>query len=159
MLALLASCGTTEPAVETTAKAGPGFPAGSAGWNAKEREAYHAAFVAGQRDQREGYRYDDDRVTLPLGQELRSFARQGYRGGYYQDTAARQARRSAAAAAPSTDAPSPLNDFSIPSSAAPAAVPPGAVSAPPRSQAPAKSRGPDPFSVPLEPEAGDGGSR
>lgn len=65
---------------------GPGYPAGSAQWTDGARSAYRTAFVAGRQDQREGYRYDDDRGAMRWGMEERMFYRQGYRRGYYRET-------------------------------------------------------------------------
>ena len=53
--------------------------------------------MAGMQDQREGYRYDDDRGALVLDVEERGFYRQGYRRGYYRETLARRVGREAAA--------------------------------------------------------------
>lgn len=98
----LASCAGTRPegAADPGARFGPGYPPGSLAWSAGEREAYRVSFAAGMRDQREGYRFDDDRGALALELKERGFYRQGYRRGYYRDEAVRrQARRAAGAGA------------------------------------------------------------
>ena len=51
------------------------------------------------QDQREGFRYDDDRGALMLDMEERGFYRQGYRRGYYRETNARRLERRARAEA------------------------------------------------------------
>ncbi|MDB6068913.1 MAG: hypothetical protein JWL81_84 [Verrucomicrobiales bacterium] len=72
---------------------GPGYPPGSAGWSVKARTAYRTAFVAGMQDQKDGFRYDDDRGALALDVDLRGFFRQGYRRGYYHEATLRRLRR------------------------------------------------------------------
>lgn len=150
VMLLQSSCSTTpEPHVETTASYGPGYPAGSAGWTDKERALYRAAFDAGRRDQREGYRFDDDRVTIPLDVDSRSYSRQGYRAGYYYDASRRRAARAAAASSvqPSEDNPfsssslSPASSHSDPYPPAPAT---------PAPKPAVKRQGGDPFAIPLE---------
>ncbi len=166
---LMVSCRSSAPPVETTAGFGPGYPAGSAGWSVKEREVYRAAFDAGRRDQREGYRYDDDRVTVPLKEELRSFSRQGYRAGYYHQAAARRAgggSQGPAAPAPASVVPSAGFETSAgnglgwgfgpgpgPASLAEPSSPP-----PPPKPKP-KPKPLDPFAVPLEGTGAEAGER
>jgi hypothetical protein len=78
---------------------GPGYPPGSAAWKAGARAAYRTAFMAGMQDQKDGYRYDDDRGALALDVEDRGFYRQGYRRGYYREsTLKRQEQRAAGTA-------------------------------------------------------------
>lgn len=72
---------------------GPGYPPGSAAWSVKARTAYRTAFVSGLQDQKEGFRYDDDRGALALDVDLRGFFRQGYRRGYYHEATLRRLRR------------------------------------------------------------------
>ena len=72
---------------------GPGYPPGSAVWGEEERVAYRTAFVTGMQDQREGYRFDDDRGALVLDESVRGFYRQGYRHGYYRDEVLRRHER------------------------------------------------------------------
>ena len=98
----LAACagGAVPRPVEEGGRFGPGYPPGSAAWSAGARAAYRVAFMAGQQDEREGFRFDDDRGALVLEGEERGFYRQGYRRGYYHEqTLRRQERRAAAAAA------------------------------------------------------------
>jgi len=71
------------------ARLGPGYPPGSAGWSEGAQAAYRTAFMAGMQDQREGYRFNDDRGALVLDQDVRGFYRKGYRQGYYHDAAVR----------------------------------------------------------------------
>ena len=59
----------------------------------EERVAYRTAFVTGMQDQREGYRFDDDRGALVLDESVRGFYRQGYRHGYYRDEVLRRHER------------------------------------------------------------------
>lgn len=143
LLGLMVSCGSAGPPAAGTGTQesfGPGFPTGSAAWSAKEREIYRAAYDAGSRDQAEGYRYDDDRVTAPLDKETRGFSRQGYRNGYYHDQAVRRAARPAAdTGAGATEVPGPVAD----ALALPVTPKPEVKTSPPR---------PDPFAVPLEPQ-------
>lgn len=49
--------------------------------------------MAGMQDQREGYRYDDDRGAQVLDTEERGFYRQGYRRGYYHEANLRRLER------------------------------------------------------------------
>lgn len=148
--ALLVSCEVMEPQrPETPERFGPGYPAGSAGWSEKQREVYRRAFDAGRRDAREGYRYDDDRVTLPLADQLWSFSRRGYRAGYYHDTPVGSAARGRATHTPVDGLSIPgTGGSSVPDSTLQPLAPP--VTAPPKVQTPARPTGPDPFSVPLE---------
>ena len=99
-LGLLAGC-AGNPGVEPPdpgASFGPGYPPGSAVWGEEERVAYRTAFVTGRQDQREGYRFDDDRGALVLDESARGFYRQGYRHGYYHDQAVRRQERQDGAA-------------------------------------------------------------
>ena len=83
---------------------GAGYPPGSAAWSGEARGAYRTAFLAGIQDQKEGYRYDDDRGALVLAVEERGFYRQGYRRGYYHEAnLRRQERRAPAGAAEQQD--------------------------------------------------------
>jgi hypothetical protein len=157
LLVMLPSCSTPEPQVATTASYGPGYPAGSAGWTEKERALYRAAFDAGRRDQREGYRFDDDRVTARLDVDLKSFSRQGYRAGYYYDASRRRAARTAAGSDSSDPIPGgpierPYSDSrsGLPMPSSSGTVAPAAAQPAPRP--PAKRQGGDPFAVPLEGE-------
>ena len=60
--------------------------------------------MAGMQDQKEGYRYDDDRGAQVLDVEERGFYRQGYRRGYYHEAnVRRQERREAAAGEEKTE--------------------------------------------------------
>ena len=70
---------------------GLGYPPGSAQWTDVAKVAYRTAFLAGMQDQKEGYRYDDDRGTEALEVEQRGFYRQGYRRGYYHEDSVRRA--------------------------------------------------------------------
>lgn len=156
---LLSSCASSpEPQMETTASYGAGYPAGSAGWTEKQRVLYRAAFDAGRRDQREGYR-----VTVPLDVDLKSFSRQGYRAGYYYDAARRRAARTAAAsgsADPIPGGPSerPFSDSHsgspFPATSGMSAPPPAPAhsDAAPGAKPPVKRQGGDPFAIPLEGE-------
>ncbi|MDB6133285.1 MAG: hypothetical protein JWM59_1528 [Verrucomicrobiales bacterium] len=158
--AVLISCATMEPQrPPTSERFGPGYPAGSAGWSEKERGVYRAAFDAGRRDAREGYRYDDDRVTLPLADRLWSFSRRGYRAGFYHDRPLGSAARGRATQeAPADGLSIPgAGGSSVPDSTLQPLAPP--VTAPPKVQAPARSTGPDPFSVPLESMGTEGEAR
>lgn len=84
-------------AVESAAGSfGPGYPPGSAAWSVKARTAYRTAFGSGMQDQKEGFRYDDDRGALTLDVDLRGFFRQGYRRGYYHEATLRRLRRNGA---------------------------------------------------------------
>lgn len=96
-LGWLAGCagnpGAEGPEMAAGASFGPGYPPGSAVWGEEERVAYRTAFMAGMQDQREGYRFDDDRGALVLDETMRSFYRQGYRHGYYRDEVLRRQER------------------------------------------------------------------
>ncbi len=96
-LGLLAGCagnpGAEEPEMAAGASFGPGYPPGSALWGEDERVAYRTAFVTGMQDQREGYRFDDDRGALVRDESERGFYRQGYRHGYYHDQTVRRQER------------------------------------------------------------------
>ena len=70
---------------------GLGYPPGSAQWTDVAKLAYRTAFLAGMQDQKEGYRYDDDRGAAALAVEQRGFYRQGYRRGYYHEYSVRRA--------------------------------------------------------------------
>lgn len=72
---------------------GPGYPPGSAAWKAGAQAAYRTAFMAGMQDEREGFRYDDDRGALLLDLEDRGYYRQGYRKGYYHESNLRRQER------------------------------------------------------------------
>jgi hypothetical protein len=90
-LGLLAGCATEverqEPAGSGMGdRYGPGYPPGSAAWSPEARTAFRNAFVNGMADQKEGYRYDEDRGAMVLDTEVRGFYRQGYRRGYYHET-------------------------------------------------------------------------
>ncbi len=69
---------------------GPGYPPGSAVWSEGAKAAYRSAFLAGMQDQKEGYRFDDDRGAMPLEVGERGFYRQGYRRGYYHEANVRR---------------------------------------------------------------------
>jgi len=69
---------------------GAGYPPGSAAWPEGARVAYRTAFVAGMQDEKEGYRYDDDRGAQVLDVKGRGFYRQGYRRGYYHEARLRR---------------------------------------------------------------------
>lgn len=96
-LGLLAGCAGNPGAegleVAAGASFGAGYPPGSAAWGEEERVAYRTAFLAGMQDQREGYRFDDDRGALVLDESVRGFYRQGYRHGYYRDEVLRRHER------------------------------------------------------------------
>ena len=77
------------PVAGEGARLGPGYPPGSADWGEGARVAYRTAFIAGMQDQREGYRFNDDRGALVLDPEVRGFYRKGYRQGYYHDATVR----------------------------------------------------------------------
>ena len=99
---LLAGCagdpGREAPPPGNGSSFGAGYPPGSAAWSDAGRSAYRTAFMAGMQDQKEGYRYDDDRGAQVLDVEERGFYRQGYRRGYYHEAnVRRQERREAAA--------------------------------------------------------------
>lgn len=144
----MVSCGSVEPPEAATLESfGPGYPSGSAAWSAKERGIYRAAYDAGTRDQVEGYRYDDDLVTVPLDQGMRGVSRQGYRNGYYHDQAVRRAARAGGdtrgGETDRTGALGPVTD----ALALPATPPPT-----PRAPVKPSPPRPDPFAVPLEPQ-------
>jgi hypothetical protein len=85
-----ASAGGAE---NSTASFGPGYPPGSAAWDTETRSAYRTAFLAGMQDQKEGFRYDDERGAAVLDIEVRGFYRQGYRRGYYHEQNLRRQER------------------------------------------------------------------
>lgn len=90
--------GTTGETASTQSgsRFGPGYPPGSAAWSPDARAAYRTAFMAGLQDQREGYRYDEDRGAMLAEEHVRVFYRKGYRRGYYHDAAVQRTRQQAA---------------------------------------------------------------
>ncbi len=76
---------------------GAGYPPGSARWSVAARTAWRTAFMSGMEDEREGFRYDEDRGALRWEGEERALYRQGYRRGYYHEGTVRRLERAGGA--------------------------------------------------------------